>query len=659
MPRSGTTASFYGHPRGLLTLSLVEGTEIFSLLGMQSLLVLYLTHDLLLPGHVKHVLGFATLRNLIEAVTGPLSDAALASQIFGLYSGLVFLTPLLGGLLADRWLGRTRAIVIGTLLMAAGHLLMAFNATFVLALALLMCGVGCFKSNVAGQVGALYAIDDTRRANAFLIYQNFINVSAIISPLVCGTLGEKAGWHYGFGAAGVVMLLGLVVYLHGRKLLPASETGVQPQMRSGLRLNRRELRVIALLVALLPLLAAALIGNDQMYNAYVVWGKAHLALQWWGWAMPVTWLLSLDAVLAVVMTFAVLAFWRSWARRWREPDEIVKIAYGAGMMALAPLLLALADATTPAGVRSSLGWAFAFHVVNETGFAMLAPVTLALYSRAAPARLVGLMLGVCYTQDFFAYLAVGRLGGFLESMSPTRFWLLHSAIIGVAALGLALVARFGRALLAPTGDDHGPAAGNHRVRSCVTAVATRERGGRRQHGRGMPPCCGSIRLCARAWRAVPDRRVPRTEPRLRPAFGHIVAACRRTVAEFVHRRTTGVALGSEPGRQRGAVDVRATLGGHVRADRHHGEGCDTQHERCASSPPERKQEHQRRQRDRRHDHTVRKDLRLHQYQGHAAAGCHQETDEGRHPHRHDHQHEQRAECENRLQRRGVCNRCAA
>lgn len=455
MSHSRTTDTFFGHPRGLLTLSFVEGTEIFSLLGMQSLLVLYLTHDLLLPGQVEHVLGFATLRRAIEAVTGPLSDGALASQIFGLYSGLVYLTPLLGGLLADRWLGHTRVIIVGTLLMVAGHFLMAFNAMFVPALALLLCGVGCFKSNVAGQVGALYARDDTRRANAFLIYQNFINASAIISPLVCGTLGEKAGWHYGFGAAGVVMLLGLIAYLGGRRGLPGTSANAPVRTATRRRITRRELRAIVLLFALLPLLAASMVGNDQMYNAYLVWGKAHLALQWWSWSMPVTWLLSLDAFLAVAMTLAVLAFWRWWARRWREPDEIVKIAYGAGIMALAPLLLALAGASSAAGARSSLGWAFAFHVVNETGFAMVAPVTLALYSRAAPAQLVGLMLGVCYTYDFMAYLWVGRLGGFLESMSPTNFWLMHAAIIGVATLGLAAAARYGRSLLAPT-DCEGP-----------------------------------------------------------------------------------------------------------------------------------------------------------------------------------------------------------
>src|SRR4029079_6470182 len=136
-----------GHPRGLLYLCASEGWERFSYFGMQSLLVLYLTHYLLLPEHVGNALGFATVRAAIEAVTGPLSTAALASQVFGLYTGFVYLTPLLGGLLRDRWLNRTLTVTIGAVLMALGHFLMAFEATFLLAIALLLVGVGCFKGN--------------------------------------------------------------------------------------------------------------------------------------------------------------------------------------------------------------------------------------------------------------------------------------------------------------------------------------------------------------------------------------------------------------------------------------------------------------------------------------------------------------------------------
>jgi POT family proton-dependent oligopeptide transporter len=441
--------SFLGHPRGLLTLSLAEGSERFSFLGMQSLLVLYLIHYLLLPQHAGRALGLESLRHVIESVTGPLSNDAFASQIFGLYSGITYLTPLLGGLLADRWLGRTAVVICGGLMMAAGHFFMAFDASFVIAIALLLCGVGLFKGNIASQVGALYALGDMRRANAFLIFQNFINISAIVSPLVCGTLGEKLGWHYGFSAAAVVMLFALAVYLRGLPWLPASAPRRRRDGKTQKMITRRELGAMLMLVMLLPLIALSMVGNEEMFNAYLVWGDRHLALRWLGWRMPVTWLLSLDAFIAVAMTLAVLAFWRWWATRHREPDEIVKIALGAAIMALAPLLLATASIVTPVGERISLNWAFAFHLINEIGFAMVVPVGLALFSRAAPARLSGLAMGLFYVAFFLSNLLVGRLGGLLDAMPPAHFWLLHAAIVAAAAAGLAVAAWFGRAVLAP------------------------------------------------------------------------------------------------------------------------------------------------------------------------------------------------------------------
>src|SRR6185369_13106781 len=183
--------------------------------------VLYMTRQLLLPGHVEKIAGFGLFRRLLESVYGSLTTVALASAIFGLYTGFVYLTPVMGGIIADRWLGRTRTITIGAILMAAGHFLMAFDVSFLAALLCLLIGVGLFKGNLASQVGALYAPEDLRRADAFQIYYLFINGAVIAAPLVTGTLGEKAGWHYGFGAAGVGMILGLVIYRAGRKWLPA------------------------------------------------------------------------------------------------------------------------------------------------------------------------------------------------------------------------------------------------------------------------------------------------------------------------------------------------------------------------------------------------------------------------------------------------------
>src|SRR5207247_9141982 len=201
---------------------------------------------------------------------GHLDMQPLASAIFGLYTGLVYLTPIGGGLLADRVLGRTRTITIGALLMAAGHFLMAFDVTFLLALTCLLTGVGCFKGNLASQVGALYATGDNRRADAFQIYYIFINAGVIISPLIAGTLGEVYGWQYGFGAAGIGMLIGLAIYLSGRKWLPPDSRVVEKKERAAKpRLTHREkLATIALLI-LLPVLTIAIIGNQQILQDFL------------------------------------------------------------------------------------------------------------------------------------------------------------------------------------------------------------------------------------------------------------------------------------------------------------------------------------------------------------------------------------------------------
>ena len=438
-PASFTGSDVLGHPRGLVYLCVSEGWERFSYFGMQSLLVLYITHQLLLPGHVERIAGFAAFRAGIEQITGPLSNLALASQIFGLYTGLVYLTPLIGGLVADRWLNRTATVTIGALLMATGHFLMASEAAFLAAMALLLVGVGCFKGNIASQVGELYDRDDHRRATAFQAFQFSITSAVIVSPLVCGTLGEKVGWHFGFGAAGVGMLIGMALYLHGRPWLPRPRQLTDGASRPSL--SAADWRVLALLIAMLPLVAGAMVGNQQMFNAFVVWGEANFDLRLLGYEMPVTWLLSFDAVISAACILAWMAFWRAFARRWKEPDDLTKIAIGAAIMALAPLLLSMAalrqDMT---GTKIAVAWGLAFEVVNEAGFAMLVPVALSFYSRVAPQALQGVTIAMFYLNSFLCNLVVGRLGGLLEQMTASRFWLLHSAIVAVSAGLLVVVA---------------------------------------------------------------------------------------------------------------------------------------------------------------------------------------------------------------------------
>src|SRR6476659_6568027 len=265
--------AFLGHPKGLGYLGFTEGCERFSYYSMQTLLVLYMVNYLLVPGRMEHVVGL----DWVQAhVYHGISGQPLASAIFGTYTALVYFTPIFGGIIADRWLGRTTMMIIGGVLMSIGHFLMAVESAFVLALLALLLGVGAFKGNIASQVGGLYASNDQRRAMAFQIFYIFINVSVIVGPLISGTLGQKVGWHYGFGCAGVVMVLGLLLYLSGRRYLPAEELKTPSEDPALLEpLTRNDWVCVLYLVILIPVLAVSLLTNQEIFNAYLVWRDRH------------------------------------------------------------------------------------------------------------------------------------------------------------------------------------------------------------------------------------------------------------------------------------------------------------------------------------------------------------------------------------------------
>lgn len=436
--------SFLGHPRGLAYISFTEAWERFSYYGMQTLLVLYMVRQLLLPGHIENIAGFTAFRSFVESMYGgALSTVALASAIFGLYTGFVYLTPIAGGFIADRWLGKTTTITIGALLMAMGHFLMAFDVSFLIALTCLLTGVGCFKGNLASQVSELYAPNDMRRADAYQIYFLFINAAVIAAPLIAGTLGEVYGWHYGFGAAGIGMLISLVIYLSGRKWLPVdSRASKQTTETPKTSLSKNERRTVYLLLFLLPVLAIGSVGNQEIFNAYLLWVPDNVDLVFFGRAMPTTWLITLDATVSVSGLFLSLMFWRWWAKRFTEPSEIIKMTIGLGLSAIGIAALACAAMTVNGTEKAHIGWVLAFEVLNSFGFANLFPVGIALYARAAPKTVAGTIMGVYYLHLFMCNNLVGWLGGLVERLSGTQFWLLHVGLVGTAMVILYAIARF-------------------------------------------------------------------------------------------------------------------------------------------------------------------------------------------------------------------------
>ncbi|PZU50220.1 MAG: MFS transporter [Sphingomonas sp.] len=424
--------AFLGHPKGLGYLSFSEAFERFSYYGMQALLVLYMVKYLLLPGNFERVWGLSQLQGFL----GGLEGQPLASSIFGLYTSLVYLTPIAGGLIADRWLGKRRTVLLGAITMAVGHFLMAFEPAFLLALLCLIVGTGLFKGNIASQVGGLYGPDDNRRADAFQIFYLGINAGVIASPLIVGTLGETVGWHWGFGAAGIGMLIGLGIYIAGQKHLPADPVRVRGE--PGPKLTPAEWKQTAGLLALIPVLAIAIIPNNQIFNAYLLWGDGAFDLQFGGTTLPTTWLVTLDAIVSVSFLAGVALFWRWWSRTRKEPDELGKILIGCGFSMAGMLVLAFAASTQADGQKIGLALPVLFHVLNSIGFAHIMPVSLALFARVAPAPLNATVIGIYYLSLSAGNFLVGRIGGLFSTMEPAAFWLLHAGLAVAAGVGFLL-----------------------------------------------------------------------------------------------------------------------------------------------------------------------------------------------------------------------------
>ena len=430
-----------GHPKGLVYLAFTEAWERFSYYGMVALLVLFMVNHLLLPGQVEQIAGFETFRGVIESVTGPLSVQALASQIFGLYAGFVYFTPLLGGMIADRWIGQRNAVVIGALLMSGGHLAMAFEQSFLLALLLLVTGSGFLKGNISAQVGALYPREDqAQRARGFSIFSMAINFGAVTGPLFCGFLAQAYGWHYGFGVAAIFMLCGLATYLFGYRHLPAR---VPRRTQEGGRLTAAEWRVILALGVVMLITIFQSVAYYQVANVLPVWVQGHVALDLGGFRIPVPWYQSIDPLFSILAVPVLFWLWRRRAvRRGREPGELAKIGTGAVLAALSNLVLVYAIVSSGPDKIHPV-WPFIYCAGLGVAFLYYWPTLLSLVSRAAPAKVNATMMGVAFMTLFVANNLIGWIGGFYEKMTPAQFWGMHAAI---ALSGALLVLLFGRLL---------------------------------------------------------------------------------------------------------------------------------------------------------------------------------------------------------------------
>ena len=450
--------AFFGQPRGLATLFFTEMWERFSFYGIRPLLVLFMTAALAQGGF-----GF---------------DRQTASSIVGIYASSVYLSSLPGGWIADRWLGLRRAIWCGGIFIALGHISIGLSAVFAhraffVGLILIVIGTGLLKPNISAIVGDLYPEGGARRDAGFSMFYTGINLGAMLAPLASGILGERVGWHWGFGAAGVGMLLGLITY----RLLAPSTLGPIGLTPNGTADEQRRVRGIAFgalaLIAVIVVLAmagvipidavaiarnmtaiilalavsyfvylfffAGLGGPEKKRVAVIIVLFLFATIFWsafeqaptslnlfardftdrrvFGWEMPTTWLQAVNSIFVILLAPLFGLLWLALGRRARNPSSPTKFAFGlfcAGIGFWIMLVAANRIITGGPATRVSVWWLTASYLFQTFGELTLSPVGLSSMTKLAPRRFVGQMMGIWFMASALGNLIAGIVGGHVD-----------------------------------------------------------------------------------------------------------------------------------------------------------------------------------------------------------------------------------------------------
>ena len=466
-------AEWFGHPRGLSTLFFTEMWERFSYYGMRALLVLFMT-DLVASGGLG------------------MTDVT-ATAIYGLYTFAVYAVALPGGWIADRLTGQRRAVLIGGVVIAVGHLTLAIPtlATFYLGLVLIVLGTGLLKPNVSAMVADLYPEGGARRDAGFSLFYMGINVGAFVGPFVCGTLGETVNWHLGFSVAGVGMLLGLAQYVWGWRYLGdagllrhqdgddpgrawrsfwwgigvvvASVLGVTLLQRGGVlslsvlnvaqgtgitiaglvvlyflyiflygRLSNDERRRVALIPVLFVAAALFWSGFEQAGSSMNLFAERLTDRTVFGMEAPATWLQSVNPLFIILLA---PVFGSLWVRLGsKNPSIPAKLAYGLLLLGLGFLVLAWGSTFATDGTLVSPMWLIVTYFFHTIGELCLSPVGLSSITKLAPKRLVGQMMGIWFMAAALGNLLAGLVAGLIESLALPQLFGAVGLIVAVGGV---------------------------------------------------------------------------------------------------------------------------------------------------------------------------------------------------------------------------------
>jgi POT family proton-dependent oligopeptide transporter len=429
---------FFGHPRGLSTLFFTEMWERFSYYGMRAFLILYMVH----------ALGF---------------DDKHAGSVYGTYTASAWAAAIVGGIIADRWLGQYRSVLYGGIIIALGHFTLAFHPLpfFYAGLSLIVIGTGLLKPNVSGIVGSLYEPNDTRRDAGFSLFYMGINLGAFIGPLIAGYLAQKVDWHVGFACAGVGMTAGVVQYILGRnRLQPAVERLERQRRESRAAARERKLSVsstgpteptfwgftkvewkrLAAMGVFFVFAAVFWGAYEQAGSTLNLFGDRYSNTTILGFTFPSSWFVSVQALFVIVLAPAFAWLWIKLGRL--EPSTPTKFAIGLLFTGLSFLLLMIPARhlqATP-GIRVSPFWLIGCYFIQELGELSLSPVGLSVFTKLSPVKIVGLMLGVWFLADSVGNKVAGYAAGFISSAPlPDLFGTVAAVCLGASFIAFLMI----------------------------------------------------------------------------------------------------------------------------------------------------------------------------------------------------------------------------
>jgi len=397
-----TNNELWGHPKGLFVLFFTELWERFSYYGMRAILVLFIVSE--------------TTNTALGGLGWPKGDAL---ALYGWYTMSVYVASIPGGLVADRLLGQRKTVMLGGLALCVGHVVLAFHGLlfFYLGLALIVVGVGLLKPNISTMVGGLYAKGDLRRDKGFMIFYMGINLGALASGIIVGYVGETIGWHYGFGLAGIGMLLGQAVYIWGQKYLKdvgdtVIKKGADPVASAAAanplsKVERDRIKVLLLSFLIVIVFWGAFEQAGGLMNIFTKEKTSRMML---GYEIPASTFQSLNPLYIILFATPVGAFWYAWAKKGREASSLYKMGIGTAIMGSGFIFMAIATIQAGEGGKAWAGWillAYLFHTIGEL---CASPVALSFITKLAPLKYASLMMGVYFAVTGLGNKVAGLIG---------------------------------------------------------------------------------------------------------------------------------------------------------------------------------------------------------------------------------------------------------